>query len=124
MCKVQRPCQQNRALLRQPRLPRAPHPLLIAQQLEELYLLTPKASTQLSIASGTTLKIVNTDDEAHTATADNDLFDTGVLKPGESKEVYFEGAGSVTYHDALHPNMKGSIVVGEGGGAADTTAAP
>ena len=79
---------------------------------------------QLSIASGTTLKIVNTDIEAHTATADNDLFDTGVLKPGESKEVYFEGAGSVTYHDALHPDRKGSIVVGEGGGAADTTAAP
>ena len=79
---------------------------------------------QLSIASGTTLKIVNTDIEEHTATADNKLFDTGVLVPGESKEVYFEGAGSVTYHDALHPDMKGSIVVGEGGGAADTTAAP
>ena len=79
---------------------------------------------QLSIASGTTLKIVNTDNEAHTATADNDLFDTGVLKPGESKEVYFEGAGSVTYHDELHPDKKGSIIVGEGGGAADTTAAP
>ena len=79
---------------------------------------------QLSIASGTTLKIVNTDIEAHTATADNDLFDTGVLKPGESKEVYFEGAGSVTYHDELHPDRKGSIIVGEGGGAADTTAAP
>ena len=78
---------------------------------------------QLSIASGTTLKIVNTDNEAHTATADNDLFDTGVLKPGESKEVYFEGAGSVTYHDALHPDRKGSIIVGEGGGA-DTTVAP
>src|SRR5919107_314892 len=79
---------------------------------------------QLSIASGTTLKIVNTDIEAHTATADNDLFDTGVLKPGESKEVYFEGAGSVTYHDALHPDRKGSIIVGEGGGVADTTTAP
>ena len=78
---------------------------------------------QLSIASGTTLKIVNTDIEAHTDTADNDLFDTGVLKPGESKEVYFEGAGSVTYHDALHPDRKGSIIVGEGG-VADTTAAP
>ena len=71
---------------------------------------------QLSIASGTTLKIVNTDNEAHTATADNDLFDTGVLNPGESKEVYFEGAGSVTYHDELNPDMKGSIVVGEGAG--------
>ena len=30
--------------------------------------------------------------------------------------VYFEGSGSVTYHDALHPDMKGSIVVGERAG--------
>src|SRR5215211_2049559 len=50
-CKVQRPCQQNKTLLRQPRLPRAPHPPLTAQQLEELYLLTPRASTQPSSAS-------------------------------------------------------------------------
>ena len=28
-------------------------------------------------------------------------------------EVYFEGAGTVTYHDDLHPEMQGSIVVGE-----------
>jgi len=69
---------------------------------------------QLSIASGTTLKIVNTDIEAHTATADNDLFDTGVLKPGESFEVHFEGSGTVPYHCKLHPDMKGSITVGEG----------
>src|SRR5215218_8727576 len=51
MCKVQRPCQQNRTLLRQPHLPRAAHPPLTAQQLEELYLLTPRASTQPSSAS-------------------------------------------------------------------------
>jgi plastocyanin len=68
---------------------------------------------QLTIASGTTLMIVNTDTEAHTATADNKLFDTGVLKPGEAFEVYFEGSGTVTYHCELHPDMKGSIVVGE-----------
>jgi plastocyanin len=76
---------------------------------------------QLSIASGTTLRIVNTDPEWHTATADNGLFDTGVLEAGESFEVYFEGSGTVTYHCKLHPDMKGSIVVGEGGGGEDTT---
>jgi len=76
---------------------------------------------QLHIASGTTLTIVNTDPEWHTATADNDLFDTGVLEAGESFEVYFEGSGTVTYHCELHPDMKGSIVVGEGGGGEDTT---
>ena len=35
-------------------------------------------------------------------------------------EVYFEGAGSVTYHDDLHPDIKGSIVVGEGAGEEDS----
>ena len=35
-------------------------------------------------------------------------------------EVYFEGAGTVTYHDDLHPDMKGSIVVGEGAGEEDS----
>lgn len=76
---------------------------------------------QLSIAPGTTVTIVNTGTKAHTATADNGLFDTGVLEPGESFEVYFEGSGSVTYHCKLHPEMKGSIVVGEGGGVEDPT---
>jgi plastocyanin len=79
---------------------------------------------QLSIASGTTLTIVNTDPVKHTATADNGLFDTGVLEPGESFEIYFEGSGTVTYHCELHPEMKGSIVVGEGVGAEDTAPQP
>jgi plastocyanin len=74
---------------------------------------------QLSIAPGTAVKFENKDTEAHTATADNDVFDTNRLEPGESMEVYFEGAGTVTYHDDLHPDMKGSIVVGEGAGEED-----
>ena len=78
--------------------------------------------TQLNVASGTTVRFVNKDTEPHTATADNDLFDTGVLEPGGSFKVYFEGSGTVTYHCELHPDMKGSIVVGEGGGGEDPTA--
>ena len=75
---------------------------------------------QLNIAPGTTVKFENKDTVAHTATADNDVFDTNRLEPGESMEVYFEGAGTVTYHDDLHPDMKGSIVVGEGAGEEDS----
>ena len=77
---------------------------------------------QLNVASGTTVRFVNKDTEPHTATADNDLFDTGELEPGGSFKVYFEGSGTVTYHCELHPDMKGSIVVGEGGGGEDRTA--
>ena len=79
---------------------------------------------QLNIAPGTRVMFVNNGKEEHTATADNKVFDTGALERGESTWVFFRGSGTVTYHDELHPDMKGSIIVGEGGGAADTTAAP
>jgi plastocyanin len=75
---------------------------------------------RLNIAPGTTVKFENKDTVAHTATADNEVFDTNKLEPGESMEVYFEGAGTVTYHDDLHPEMQGSIVVGEDVGGEDT----
>ena len=74
---------------------------------------------QLNVAPGTTVTFVNNDTEPHTATADNGLFDTGVLEPGYSFDVYFDGSGTVTYHCELHPDMQGSIVVGEAGQAGD-----
>jgi plastocyanin len=72
---------------------------------------------QLNVAPGTTVTFVNNDTEAHTATADSGLFDTGVLQPGYSFDVFLEGSGTVTYHCELHPDMLGSIVVGEAGQA-------
>jgi hypothetical protein len=75
---------------------------------------------QLNITPGTTVTFVNNGTGPHTATAYNNLFDTGVLEQGESLEVYFEGAGTVTYHDALNPDMQGSIIVGEDVGGEDT----
>jgi plastocyanin len=79
---------------------------------------------QLNVAPGTTVTFVNNDTEPHTATADNGLFDTGVLQLGSSFDVFFDGSGTVAYHCELHPDMQGSIVVGpasEAGGAEDTT---
>src|ERR687893_3241076 len=78
---------------------------------------------QLNVAPGTTVRFVNNDPEPHTATADNGLFDTGILQPGSSFEVLLDGSGTVTYHCELHPDMQGSIVVGpasEAGGAEGT----
>jgi plastocyanin len=72
---------------------------------------------QLNVAPGTTVRFVNNDTGPHTATADNGLFDTGVLQPGSSFEVFLDGSGTVPYHCELHPDMQGSIVVGQGGGA-------
>ena len=75
---------------------------------------------QLNVAPGTTVRFVNNDTEPHTATADNGLFDTGVLQPGSSFDVFLDGSGTVTYHCELHPDMEGTAVVGgaSGGGEA------
>jgi hypothetical protein len=57
-------------------------------------------------------------------TADNGLFDSGVLEPGQSYSTWLGGSGMVAYHCEIHPDMKGSIVVvGEeasGGGETNT----
>ena len=72
---------------------------------------------RLNVAPGTTVRFVNNDTEPHTATADNGLFDTGVLQPGSSFDVFLDGSGTANYHCELHPDMQGSIIVGQGGGA-------
>src|SRR5215212_3223044 len=66
---------------------------------------------QLDIAPGTTGTWVNNDDEAHTVTADDGLFDSGRLAPGDSYSVWFDGSGTVAYHCEPHPHMTGSIEV-------------
>jgi plastocyanin len=48
----------------------------------------------------------------HTVTAENGLFDSGVLDPGESYTVDFDGQGTVAYYCSLHPEMRGSLTVG------------
>jgi plastocyanin len=75
---------------------------------------------QLNVAPGTTVTFANRDNVPHTATSDNKLFDSGELAPGASYPVVLDGAGTVTYHCKLHPEMRGSIVVEEGGQAGDT----
>jgi plastocyanin len=67
---------------------------------------------QLNVAKGTTVTWTNADTEAHTVTADDGLFDSGVLEPGQSYSVWLGGSGTVAYHCELHPDMKGSVVVG------------
>jgi plastocyanin len=74
---------------------------------------------QLNVAPGTTVTFVNRDSVPHTATSDNKLFDSGELAPGASYPVVLDGAGTVTYHCYLHPEMRGSIVVGEPGQASE-----
>jgi plastocyanin len=67
-----------------------------------------------AIEPGDTVTWTNNGAVPHTVTADNGLFDSGVLNPGESYTVDFDGQGTVTYYCTIHPEMRGSLTVGGG----------
>ncbi len=83
----------------------------------------------LTIAVGTTVTWVNSSTHKHSATADDNSFDTGLLGTGESKSVKFDKPGKFAYYCQLHggPNgdgMSGVIeVTGAGNPAAPTAEA-
>jgi plastocyanin len=76
---------------------------------------------QLEIAKGTTVTWTNGDTEAHTVTADNGLFDSGVIEPGQYYSTWLGGSGTVEYHSETNPDMKGSVVVGGVSGGGETS---
>jgi plastocyanin len=75
----------------------------------------------LNIAPGTTVTWTNNDTEAHTVTADDGLFDSGVLEPGQSYSTWLGGSGTVPYHCEIHPDMKGSVMVSAASGEGETS---
>jgi plastocyanin len=52
--------------------------------------------TVLNVTPGTTVSWTNEDGAAHTATAEDDGFDTGRLDKGESAEITFDTPGRMT----------------------------
>ena len=71
-----------------------------------------------AVEPGSTITWTNRGAVPHTVTADDGSFDSGVLNPGDSYTVAFGGQGTVTYHCEIHPEMRGSLTVGGGGGTA------
>jgi plastocyanin len=65
---------------------------------------------QVEVAAGTPLTFVNNDSVGHTVSLEG-LFDTPEIPAGSSYPVTLDGAGTVTYHDAAHPEMTGTITV-------------
>ena len=57
----------------------------------------------------------NEDTAPHTATADDDSFDTGTLERGKIKSETFKRAGTFTYFCEIHPTMHGTVEVVEKG---------
>ena len=69
------------------------------------------APKTITIKVGDTVTWENQDSMAHTATADDESFDTGLLAKGEKGSVTFDKAGTYAYHCTPHPQMKGTIIV-------------
>ncbi|RCW49158.1 cupredoxin domain-containing protein [Paenibacillus prosopidis] len=67
--------------------------------------------SELTIKAGDTVKFINKDAVGHSATANDDSFDTGMLEQDKAKEVTFSKDGEFSYYCLPHPGMKGTIVV-------------
>jgi len=65
----------------------------------------------LTIKAGTSVKFINDDDDAHTATSSTKAFDSGGLDTHDSWSHTFATPGTYNYICAVHPYMKGVITV-------------
>lgn len=70
-------------------------------------------SESVQVRKGTKITWTNFDTAGHTITSDNGAFTSKILSQGKSFEYIFNTPGKYTYHCALHPYMKGEIVVSE-----------
>lgn len=59
---------------------------------------------------GEAVVFFNEDTAPHRIVADNRVFDTGKIMPGDLATVVIDAYGSVFYHCALVPRLKGNIV--------------
>jgi plastocyanin len=72
----------------------------------------------VEVAVGQNVYFNNSDSVPHTISAgtpdapDLELFDSGLLDPGDNWELDTSTAGSYTFFCALHPDMTATIVVG------------
>ena len=65
----------------------------------------------LEVTPGTVVKWTNEDGAPHTATAEDNTFDTGRLDKGESGKITFDTPRTYEYICTFHPSMEGRIVV-------------
>jgi plastocyanin len=65
----------------------------------------------ITIKRGTRVRWINRDSAAHTVTANNGAFNSGLLRKGETFSRTFRKVGKRAYHCNPHPYMRGSVVV-------------
>jgi LPXTG-motif cell wall-anchored protein len=66
---------------------------------------------EITIQQGDTVTWTNDGPTAHSATASDGVFDTGIFPERESRSHTFDEAGTVAYICTPHPNMHGTVVV-------------
>jgi len=69
---------------------------------------------ELTVHPGETVEFKNEDIVAHTVTADDGSFDSGLIQPGSSWKMTVQKAGTIAYHCTPHPNMKATLVASTG----------
>ena len=65
----------------------------------------------VTVKAGDTVTWTNNDSATHTVTGDKNEFNSGDVAPGATFSFTFKTAGTVDYHCAIHPSMKGTITV-------------
>ena len=65
----------------------------------------------IEVTKGHKVRWTNMDGAPHTATADDESFDTKRLKKGATSEIKFDTPGTYTYYCRFHRKMKGTVVV-------------
>jgi plastocyanin len=68
---------------------------------------------RLEVTVGTTVEWTNTDPLAHSVTAVDKSFNSGLVQPGKTYRHTFTKAGTFNYFCMPHPFMKGVVVVKE-----------
>ena len=66
---------------------------------------------KVTIADGDAVTWKNVDTITHQVVADGGAFASPILAPGKTYTFTFRRAGTYHYHDALHPTLKGTVVV-------------
>lgn len=70
------------------------------------------APLRVGVAPGDSLEMRNDGDTAHTFTALDGVFSTGLVEPGQSRTQSFDGPREIPVRCEIHPTMQAVIVVG------------
>ena len=72
---------------------------------------TAYAPNPISVGVGGSVTWTNNDTITHTATGNDNSWNSGNIAPGATFTKSFPTAGSYAYHCTLHPGMVGTVVV-------------